>query len=77
MRQDNIELSVKVIEELKNSAVDCAMDLGRDMVVARRGVLKIAEAIEVSWAGKLEIAAKELYREGGKQDSVLKVWHPT
>ena len=69
--QDRIELSVKVIEGLKNDALKCAMDLGRDVVVAPDGVLRIAEAIEASWAGKLEIATKELYREGGKKDGVL------
>ena len=47
------------------------MDLGRDVVVAPDGFLRIAEAIKASWAGKLEIATKELYREGGKKDGVL------
>ena len=69
--QDRIELSVKVIEGLKDDALKCAMDLGRDVVVAPDGFLRIAEAIKASWAGKLEIATKELYREGGKQDGVL------
>ena len=69
--QDRIELSVKVIEGLKDDALKCAMDLGRDVVVAPDGVLRIAEAIKASWAGKLEIATKELYREGGTKDGVL------
>ena len=69
--QDRIELSVKVIEGLKDNALKCAMDLGRDVVVAPDGVLRIAEAIKASWAGKLEIATKELYREGGKKEGVL------
>ena len=46
------------------------MDLGRDVVVAPDGVLRIAETIKASWAGKLESATKELYREGGKKDGV-------
>ena len=66
--QDLIELSVKVIEGLKDDALKCDMDLCRDVVVAPDGVLRIAEAIKASWAGKLEIATKELYREGGKKD---------
>ena len=70
-KQDLVELSVKVIEGLKDDALKCAMDLGRDVVVAPDGVLRIAEAIKASWAGKLEIATKELYREGGKKDGVL------
>ena len=41
------------------------------LVVAPDGVLRIAEAIKASCAGKLEIATKELYREGGKKDGVL------
>ena len=49
--QDRIELSVKVIEGLKDDALKCAMDLGRDVVVALE--------IKASWAGKLEIATKE------------------
>ena len=49
--QDRIELSVKVIEGLKDDALKCAMDLGRDVVVAPDGVLRIAEAIKASWAG--------------------------
>ena len=69
--QDRIELSVKVIEGLKDDALKCATDLGRDVVVAPDGVLRIAEAVKASWAGKLEIATKELYREGGKKDGVL------
>ena len=69
--QDLVELSVKVIEGLKDDASKCAMDLGRDVVVAPDGVLRIAEAIKASWAGKLEIATKELYREGGKKDGIL------
>ena len=69
--QDRIELSVKVIEGLKDDALKCAMDLDRDVVVAPDGVLRIAEAIKASWAGKLEIATKELHREGGKRDGVL------
>ena len=69
--QDLIELSVKVIEGLKDDALKCAMDLGRDVVVAPDGVVRIAEAIKASWAGKLEIATKEFYREGGKNDGVL------
>ena len=69
--QDRIELSVKVIEGLKDDALKCAMDLGRDVVVAPDGVLRIAKAIKASWAGKLEIATKELHREGGKKDGVL------
>ena len=68
--QDRIELSVKVIEGLKDDALKCAGS-GRDVVVAPDGVLRIAEAIKASWAGKLEIATKELYREGGKKDGVL------
>ena len=67
MRQDRIELNVKVIRGLNNDALKCAMDLGHDVVA----VLKIAEAIKASSAGKLEIAIKELHREGGKQDGVL------
>ena len=69
--QDLIELSVKVIEGLKDDALKCAMDPDRDVVVAPDAVLRIAEAIKASWAGKLEIATKELYREGGKKDGVL------
>ena len=69
--QDRIELSVKVIEGLKDDALKCAMDLGRDVVVTPDGVLRIAEAIKASRAGKLEMATKELYREGGKKDGVL------
>ena len=60
-----------MIEGLKDDALKCAMDLGRGVVVAPDGVLRIAEAIKASWAGKLEIATKELYREGGKKDGVL------
>ena len=71
MRQDHIELSARVIEELKKDASKFAMVLSRDVVVASDGVLKMAEAIEASLAGKLEIATKELFREGGTQDSVL------
>ena len=70
-RQDRVELSVKVIEGLKDDALQCAIDLGREVVVAPDGVLKIAEAIKASWAGKLEIATKKLYRDGGKKDGVL------
>ena len=66
--QDPIELSVKVNEGLKDDALKCAMDLGRDVVVAQDGVLRIAEAIKASWAGKLEIATKE---QGSKKDGVL------
>ena len=40
--QDRIELSVKVKEGLKDDALKCAMDLGRDVVVAPDGVLRIA-----------------------------------
>ena len=40
--QDRIELSVKVIEGLKDDLLKCAMDLGRDVVVAPDGVLRIA-----------------------------------
>ena len=69
--QDRIELFVKVIEGLKDDALNCAMDLGRDVVVAPDGVLRIAEAIKASWAGKLEIATTGLHREGGKKDGVL------
>ena len=54
-----------------DDALKCAMNLGRHVVVAPDGVLRIAEAIKASWAGKLEIATKELYREGGKKDGVL------
>ena len=36
---------------------------GRDVVVAPDGVVKIAKAIKASWAAKLEIATKQLYRE--------------
>ena len=46
------------------------MELGRYVVVAPGGVLKSAEAIITSWAGKLEIVAKELYRESGKEARV-------
>ena len=53
----HIELSVK--------------DLVRDVVVARDGVQKIAEAIKASWADKKEIATKELHCESGKQDGVV------
>ena len=60
-----------MIEELKNDALKCGMDLGRDEVVAPDGVLKIAEVSKASLADKLEIVTKELYREGGKQDGVL------
>ena len=60
-----------MIEGLKDDALKCAMDLGRDVVVAPDGVLRIVEAIIASWAGKLEIATKEIYREGGKKDGVL------
>ena len=45
--QDRIELSVKVIEGLKDDALKCAMDLGRDVVVAD-GVLRIAKATKAS-----------------------------
>ena len=69
--QYRIELSVKVIEGLKDDALKCAMGLGRDVVVAPDGVLRIAEAIKTSWTGKLEIATIELYRGGGKKDGVL------
>ena len=48
--QDRIELSVKVIERLKDDALKCAMDLGRDVVVVPDGVLSIAEAIKASTA---------------------------
>ena len=46
--QDRIELSVKVMEGLKDDALKCAMDLGRDVDVAPDGVLRIAEAIKAS-----------------------------
>ena len=39
--QDRIELSVKVIEGFKDDALKCAMDLGRDVVVAPDGVLRL------------------------------------
>ena len=60
MRQDHVELSVAVIEGLKIDALKCGMHVGRDVVVATDGVLKIAKAINASWAGKLEIATKDL-----------------
>ena len=76
--QDRIELSVKVIDGLKDDALKCAVDLGRDVVVAPDGVLRIAEAIKASWAGKLEITTKELYREGtdarGSSSTTHRVW---
>ena len=52
--QDRIELSVKVIEGLKDDALKCAMDLGRDVVVAPDGVLRIAEAIIASAVRRTE-----------------------
>ena len=60
LNQDHMELSVKVIEGFKNGALKCAMDV----VVASDGVLKIAETIKASWAGKLDIVTKEIYHEG-------------
>ena len=54
-----------------SSSQQAHFNLDRDVVVAPDGVLRIAEAIKASWAGKLEIATKELYREGGKKDGVL------
>ena len=37
--QERLELSIKVIEGLKGDALKCAMDLGREEVVAADGVL--------------------------------------
>ena len=37
--QDRIELFVKVIEGLKEDALMCAMDLGRDVVVGNQSFL--------------------------------------
>ena len=51
MKQHHIELSVKVIEGLKNDALKCAMDFARDVAVAPDGDLKIVDAIKASWAG--------------------------
>ena len=47
------------------------MDLGREEVIAADGILKIAQAIKTSRAGKLEIVTKELYSKGGKKDGVV------
>ena len=61
----------KYEERIERLSQHDKLNLGRDVVVAPDGVLRIAEAIKASWAGKLEIATKELYREGGKKDGVL------
>ena len=70
-QQDRVELATKVVEGLTDDALKCAMDLGRDQPIAEDGDVKIAKATKESWAGKLETATKELYREGGKKDGVL------
>ena len=67
MKQGHFELLVQVIEDIKNDALSCAMVFGRGVVVAQVGVLKIAEAINASWAGKLEIITTALCLEGGNQ----------
>ena len=70
--QDPIELSVTVIEGLKDDALKCAMDLGRDVVVAPDGVLRIAEAIKTSWAGKRAVRRTESWHV-----LQVKAWLPT
>ena len=66
--QDRIELSVKVIEGLKDDALKCAMDLGRDVVVAPDGVLRIAEAIKANSRSQRKSSTARAVRR-------TKFWH--
>ena len=67
--QDLIELSVKVIEGLKDDALKCAIwaEMWLSHQTESCGLRRRSKLL----AGKLEIATKELYREGGKKDGVL------
>ena len=54
----------------RTTALKCVINVDRHVAPASNGVLKIAEAIRASRAGKLEIATKELHSEGERQHGV-------